>query len=102
MDERLSPSTPLFGHAPVKTQRSRVSAILGRDWKIALVFVLPIVIIMGGLIVWPFISAIMMSMTVRSLITRTETFVGLDNYARLLTDSDFIVTVKNTVVLKKA
>ena len=92
MDERLNPPAPLFRSAPV-TQPSRVSNILGRDWKIAMLFVLPIVIIMGGLIVWPFISAIMMSMTVRSLITRTEQFVGLDNYARLLTDSDFLVTL---------
>ena len=79
-------------------RRGRMEAIFGRDWKIAIPFVLPIIIIMGGLILWPFINAIMMSMTVRSLVTRTEAYVGLDNYARLLHDSDFIRTVQNTLV----
>ena len=32
--------------------------ILGRDWKIAVPFVLPMVLLMAGLIFWPFISAI--------------------------------------------
>ena len=59
---------------------------------------LPVVIIMGTLILWPFINAILLSMTVRSLVTRTETFVGLDNYARLLQDSDFISSLRNTIV----
>ena len=80
-------------------QRSRrMEAIFGRDWKIALPFVLPLVIIMAGLILWPFINAIMISTTVRSLVTRTESYVGLANYARLLQDSDFLVAVRNTLV----
>ena len=78
-------------------QTSRAEAVLGRDWKVAIPFILPLVIIMGTLILWPFINAILMSMTVRSLITRTETFVGLDNYVRLLSDSDFISTLLNTI-----
>lgn len=76
---------------------SRATTILGRDWKIALPFVLPIVIIMAGLILWPFINAIMISMTTRSVITRTDQFVGLANYERLLTDSDYLSTVANTI-----
>jgi len=78
-------------------QPNRVSGILGRDWKVAIPFVLPIVIIMAGLILLPFINAILMSMTVRSFITRTDQFVGLDNYARLLQDTDFHAAVINTV-----
>ena len=81
---------------------SRVDAILGRDWRIALPFVLPIVVLMFGLILWPFINAILISFTTRSLVTRTETYVGLDNYARLLKDSDFIDTVTNTLVFTLA
>ncbi len=76
----------------------RLEAIFGRDWKIALPFVLPLIIIMVGLILWPFINAIMLSMTVRSLVTRTEQYVGLMNYSRLLQDSDFLTTVGNTIV----
>jgi multiple sugar transport system permease protein len=76
---------------------SRAMTILGRDWKIALPFVLPIVVIMTVLILWPFINAILISMTTRSVITRTDQFVGLANYQRLLTDSDYLSTVANTI-----
>jgi multiple sugar transport system permease protein len=82
------------GDAP---RRRRMEAIFGRDWKIALPFVLPIVVIMVGLILYPFINAMILSTTVRSLITRTETNVGLANYARLLEDSDYISAVRNTI-----
>src|SRR4029453_10652512 len=49
----------------------RVEAILGRDWKVALPFVLPLVVLMAGLILWPFINAILISFTPPS-IGRTE------------------------------
>ncbi len=81
---------------------SRVAAILGRDWKVALPFVLPIVVIMVGLILWPFINAILISMTTRSFVTRTDVYVGLSNYANLLHDSDFLSAVNNTIVFTVA
>jgi multiple sugar transport system permease protein len=98
MDEpvRLSPPAHLFQSAPIP-HRNRLESIFGRDWKIALPFVLPLVIIMAGLILWPFINAISISMTTRNAITRTNTYVGLDNYVRLLDDSDFKSTIANTV-----
>ncbi len=37
-------------------------------------------------------------MTVRSFITRTDQYVGLANYERLLQDSDFISSIRNTFV----
>jgi multiple sugar transport system permease protein len=83
----------------VSSRRSRgLKAYLGRDWKIALLFVLPIIILIGGLIFWPFVKAILLSFTTRSLVTRTENYVGLTNYKRLLHDSDYIRTVQNTLV----
>lgn len=97
MDQRVE--LPVSLPMPMKAKRSRgVERFLGRDWKVALPFVLPIVIIMGGLILWPFINALMLSMTTRSLVTRTEQFVGLDNYVRLLKDTDFISSVSNTLL----
>ena len=81
--------------API-THTRRLDTILGRDWRVAIPFVLPIVIIMGALILWPFINAIQVSMTTRNVITRTDQFIGLDNYTRLLQDFDFRVAVGNT------
>ena len=84
---------------PSTTKRTRrLEAIFGRDWKIALIFVLPLVIIMAGLILWPFINAILLSLTVRSVVTRTDQYVGLSNYEHLLHDSDFLTSVSNTFV----
>ncbi len=71
--------------------------IFGADWQIAFPFVLPVVIIMTVFILWPFINAILLSFTVRSLATRSDQYVGLMNYARLLEDSDFIGAVSNTI-----
>jgi multiple sugar transport system permease protein len=98
MDKRVGLS-PVQVLPPVSVSRPRrLDTILGRDWRVAIPFVLPIVLIMGGLILWPFINAIMLSTTVRSLVTRTEQYVGLANYTRLLHDSDFINAVHNTFV----
>jgi multiple sugar transport system permease protein len=73
----------------------RLEQILGKDWKIALLFVAPIVILMLGLIFWPFINAIGLSMTVRQ--SRREVFVGLANYGRLLADEQFLGALINTI-----
>src|SRR3712207_5135361 len=53
---------------------------------------------MVGFIMWPFINAIMISTTVRSFVTRTDEYVGLANYARLLQDSDYLNAIRNTVL----
>src|SRR5262245_39811562 len=93
----LNAASPVF-QSPVSKQRRWGEWILGRDWKIALIFVLPLVLIMAGLILWPFVNAILLSLTTRSFITRKEEYVGLANYARLIHDSDFIGAVSNTIV----
>lgn len=82
---------------PRKSVAKRVSVLLGRDWKIALPFILPTVIVMAGLILWPFISALWSSMTVRSFVTGQEQFVGFRNYVRLWRDSDFTLSLSNTI-----
>jgi len=93
--------------APVLTQRApvsrskRLNAILGPDWRVALPFVLPLVILMVGLILWPFINAILISFTTRS-IARTEQWVGLANYVRLFRDADYRNAVNNTVLFTVA
>jgi multiple sugar transport system permease protein len=73
----------------------RLEHLLGKDWKIALIFIAPLVILMAGLILWPFINAIGLSMTVRQ--SRREVFVGLDNYFRLLRDEQFLSAIANTL-----
>jgi multiple sugar transport system permease protein len=102
MAKRAATSAPaLLKRTPVSRSK-RIQAVLGRDWKVALPFVLPIVVIMAGLIFWPFINAILLSFTVRNIVTRSEQFVGLANYTRLWNDSDFRGAVNNTVLFTVA
>ena len=76
----------------------RLQNLLGRDWKIAIPFVLPMVVIMAGLIMWPFIDAIRLSTTSLNFLTGQTVSVGLRNYQRLLTSSDYLFAMRNTIV----
>lgn len=80
-----------------KPQRPRMERIFGRDWKIAFLFIAPIVILMTLFIGWPFFKALYTSMTIRTLARETR-FVWFDNYIRLYQDPYYIQAVKNTVV----
>lgn len=86
--------------ASLAGQRSagqRLRQVLGPDWTIALPFIVPVIILMGGLIAFPFFEAIRLSFTARSVKNVTY-FVGLQNYRDLLHDSFFKQAVRNTIV----
>src|SRR5436190_24402233 len=71
--------------------------LLGRDWGAAYVFVLPTIVLMGGLVAYPFLKAVYISFTNTTTLT-TGAFIGLENYRNLLDDADFKSAVWNTVV----
>jgi len=50
-------------------------------------------------VVSPFIQAVYYSLTSWSGFTSTQTFVGLDNYTRVLTDSIFLRAMRNNILL---
>jgi len=102
MAKRAVPNVSALPKRTPVSRSKRIEAILGRDWKVALPFVLPIVVIMIGLIFWPFINAILLSFTVRNIVTRSDQYVGLANYTRLWNDSDFRGAVNNTIVFTVA
>lgn len=74
----------------------RLEKILGRDWKIAIPFVLPLVAIMVGLILYPFINAVALSTTSLNFLTGETVDVGFRNYEKLATNSDYLLSMKNT------
>ncbi len=96
MANQLQMEATAIRPAPFFSTR-RLQDILGRDWKVALPFVLPMLVIMVGLILWPFINAILMSTTSLNFITGKTVQVGLKNYERLLSSSDYILSMKNTI-----
>jgi multiple sugar transport system permease protein len=75
----------------------QIKKILGRDWKVAIPFVLPMILIMGGLILWPFIDAIGLSTTSLNFLTGKTVSVGLKNYQRLFYSSDYMLAIQNTI-----
>ncbi len=88
-------SATVTGTASRSSTSKQRERMLGKDWKIALLFMAPILVLMVGLIFWPFVNAIYMSTTVRQ--SRQEVFVGLDNYIRLLSDEQFTGSLLNTI-----
>ncbi|MCC6455013.1 MAG: ABC transporter permease subunit [Caldilineaceae bacterium] len=75
----------------------RLQHLLGRDWHVAYVFVLPTLLLLGGLIAYPFVNAVYLSFT-NTVTLQTGPFVGLRNYRVLWQDPFFRGAVWNTVV----
>ena len=61
------------------------------------IFVLPAVIIVGLLFVYPFFSIIFYSFTNKNLIMPNYRFVGLDNYKAVLSDPNFFSAFFNSI-----
>lgn len=96
MDKRASLDLPAVKSRPT-FRPIELKNVLGRDWKIAIPFVLPMVLLMVGLIFWPFINAILMSTTTLNFQTGDIVNVGLRNYQRLFTNSDYLLSLQNTI-----
>lgn len=70
--------------------------ILGRDWPTAWLFAAPMVLLLFGLIGYPFVRAIWLSFY-NTVGTRQGQFVGLQNYINLWADDFFIRAVGVTI-----
>ncbi len=79
-----------------RPQNRRLKSIFGRDWAVAYPFVLPMVLLMIGLIAWPFLDAIRLSGTSLNYLTGETSWVGFRNYAKLMTSSDYHQAIGNT------
>ena len=75
----------------------RLPRALRRDTGAAFLFLLPLLVLVIGLIGYPFGRAIWLSLTDK-LVGYPERFVGLRNYAYVLDDDTFHEVVKNTLV----
>ncbi len=68
----------------------------GRDWPIAWLFFLPTALLIFGLIGYPFVRALYLSLF-NVVGTRAGAFVGLQNYQNLWRDDFFVRSVWTTV-----
>jgi multiple sugar transport system permease protein len=94
--------TRLGGVSPASV---RLRHVLGRDWSTAWLFLLPCLLVLVGLIAYPFFSAILLSFQAK-LVGSPAVWVGLGNYQDLFTGRDlsgqFWQSVRVTVVLTVA
>jgi multiple sugar transport system permease protein len=86
------PAAATRADAPVSAGQ-RLRRILGPDWRVAIPFVLPMLVLMIGLILYPFFEAVRLSFTQRR-ITGVMEYVGFQNYTDLLNDRFFRQAVK--------
>ena len=64
---------------------------------IGTLFVMPALLILAFVVVYPFLSAIWMSFQ-NKMVGAPATFIGFDNYVELFGDRHFVKTIKNTLV----
>src|SRR5438067_9676926 len=78
---------------------------LGRDWLTAWIFLLPCLVVMVGLIAYPFVSAILLSFQTK-LVGTPGVWVGFKNYEDLLVGRDlsaqFLQSVRVSIVFTVA
>lgn len=94
MEVTTGKAPPLAQPAP--SLGKRLKLLLGSDWKEAYIFMLPTVILMGGVVAIPFIQALYLSFTQTNSLD-VGPFVGLENYRKLWTDEFFRQSVWITV-----
>jgi multiple sugar transport system permease protein len=75
---------------------ARLRAGISRDGLSTLVFLLPLLVVFGVFSWFPILRAFVMSLQETNLVT-DPTFVGLDNFARVLADPIFGIAVRNTL-----
>lgn len=85
---------------PQNRWKTRLEGWFGKDWRVAYIFMAPTVILMGGLIAYPFLRAFYISFT-NTTSLEIGPFVGLTNYVNLWKDIFFrrsvMVTAKYTI-----
>lgn len=92
-------ATISLGRRPVKGEsRSDAQRILGRDWRLAWLFLTPLTLVLLGLIAYPFISAIILSMQ-HKIVGGPATWVGLNNYRDLLFGPQYGSVFRRSVVI---
>ncbi len=76
--------------------RPRMRQLLGRDYTIAWFFLLPLLIVLIGLIAYPFVSAIALSLQ-HKVVGGVATWIGLENYRELLFGAQYSEVFRTSI-----
>lgn len=88
-------------HPSEKTKRTRASKEIRKKWKTTVVawgILLPSILFLGTFTIYPMLSSFLTSMFKDDLSTTVPRFIGLKNYAGLLSDSVFIRSFSNNLL----
>lgn len=92
--------TSLQDVSPRQTIRKRLQMALGRDWAEAYIFMAPAMLLLVGIIAYPFLRAVYISFT-NTTTLEIGPFVGLKNYTELWKDIFFrrsvLITAQFTI-----
>lgn len=92
------PSAPLPSVPSKESFRERkISRFLLRDSTLGYIFLAPALLVIVGLVAYPFANAIVMTFQQKTA-GAPGRFIGLGNYRELLTNEAFLRTVFNTVI----
>jgi multiple sugar transport system permease protein len=102
---RSAPGTRAAAGVPSVDLGTSLRRTFGRDWATAWIFLLPALVVMIGLIAYPFVSAILLSFQ-NKLVGSPGIWVGLQNYDDLIRGKDlsaqFWQSVKVSIVFTAA
>ena len=90
-------SLPIPSSRPALSWQDRVQRFLLLDSTLGYLFLLPALLVILGLVAYPFASAIVMTFQNKTA-GAPGRFIGLSNYRELLASEQFLRTVINTVV----
>jgi len=79
----------------------RATATERREWRFALVLLMPAILMIGTFVAYPFVRGIWLSLT-DTVVGREGDFVGLNNFAKLWNDSIFRQAAQNTFLYTAA
>ena len=90
-------SIPIPSSRPALSWKDRVQRFLLLDSTLGYLFLLPALLVIIGLVAYPFVSAIVMTFQAKTA-GAPGRFIGLGNYRELLASEQFLRTVYNTFV----
>jgi len=85
-----------IGATPTK-RRSKIGNRLTES-QFGFLLVLPALLVLGFIIVYPFGNSLFMSMTDQNMLSATRNFIWFDNFKRILSDPNFKDVLKNTLI----